>query len=477
MKFPIPLRAVLILVFGLATGANAGDDLPWKAAAASAVITPDEPVWMGGYAARRGPSEGVLEDIHAKVLALEDETGGRFAILTLDLIGVPRELRARVARDAAERLDLAPERLLVNASHTHCGPMVRVYRPLGGGDPHAVYGRIPEDEERQRVEQTLAYQQFVARTSGELLEKCFAELRPASLSWSHARCGFAMNRRTPTESGGWRNAPNPDAPVDHEVPVLQVRGADDELRAVLFGYACHATTQSIMQINGDWPGRAQSLFEEEHPGTVALFLNGASGDQNPYPRRFPAYLERHGRSMATAIEAALEARPRPVTSPIRAALDHCEIGYRLPSRREVERKAKSDDRYDARHGRFLLEAWEANGSLPTHYPVPVQVVRFGDSLTLVAMGGEVVVDYALRLKRELGEKAGGAPVWFAGYSNDVMGYIPSRRVLEEGGYEGEVAMRYVRSTLHPGPWQPHIEERLVGAVHELYDSLAVDDAP
>lgn len=86
----------------------------------------------------------------------------------------------------------------------------------------------------------------------------------------------------------------------------------------------------------------------------------------------------------------------------------------------------------------------------------------------MAMGGEVVVDYSLRLKKELA----GPAVWVAGYSNDVMGYIPSRRVLEEGGYEAGGAMLY--SPTHPGPWAPALEEQIVGTIHELHRRLQAD---
>ncbi|MCB1077577.1 MAG: hypothetical protein KDM64_07095, partial [Verrucomicrobiae bacterium] len=293
------------------------------------------------------------------------------------------------------------------------------------------------------------------------------------LIWSHARSGFAMNRRTPAGQADWKNFPNPDAPVDHDVPVLQVRSGDGkELKTVLFGYACHATVLGLMEISGDWPGFAQQYFEEDHPGAVAMFLNGCSGDQNPYPRRLLHYAEGHGRSMATAIEAAIETEGKPLSGPIRAAIAWPEIPYQEPPSREVlEATRQGKDRYDASHAALLLDTLDATGGLPKSYPVPVQVLRFGDGLNLVAIGGEVVVDYSLRLKRELGELGGGAPVWVAGYSNDVMTYIPSRRVLDEGGYEGGGAMRYSMSIVHPAPWDPSIEDRLVGKAIELFNGL------
>jgi hypothetical protein len=96
----------------------------------------------------------------------------------------------------------------------------------------------------------------------------------------------------------------------------------------------------------------------------------------------------------------------------------------------------------------------------------VQVIHFGNEIVFVALGGETCVEYSLRVKMEL---AGSAAVWVAGYSNDVMAYIPSRRVRIEGGYEGESSMRYY--SIHPGPWAPTLEEKIIGKVHELHRSL------
>src|SRR5262249_35203995 len=114
--------------------------------------------------------------------------------------------------------------------------------------------------------------------------------------------------------------------------------------------------------------------------------------------------------------------------------------------------------------RLLLHRIEKDGSLSGTYPYPVQTWRLGDDLTWVALGGEVVVDYSLRLKRELGRDA----TWVAGYTNDVMAYIPSLCVLKEGGYEGATAMIYYGQ---PTVWSPRVEESIVAAVREQVEKL------
>ena len=103
-------------------------------------------MWMAGYAARKGPSEGKVHDLWAKALVLEDGQGGRFVLVAVDLIGIPRPTRDWMEKQVEERFKLPPERLLLNASHTHCGPVVRETRYSIYGN--TLYGLSPVFELR-----------------------------------------------------------------------------------------------------------------------------------------------------------------------------------------------------------------------------------------------------------------------------------------------------------------------------------------
>ncbi|HPM82465.1 MAG TPA: neutral/alkaline non-lysosomal ceramidase N-terminal domain-containing protein [Candidatus Anammoximicrobium sp.] len=396
---------VIVPVFCARAGEATKDEAPeWKAGVAAAVITPKMPLPMAGYAGRKEPAEGTEQELFAKALAIQDRDGNRVVFLTMDLIGVIERLRTAVAEQVQQKYQLPPHALLMNASHTHCGP---------------AYGRDEAKEYFESLTQALV----------DIVGKSLDGLEPAALSYCYARCGFAMNRRTPTEAG-YRNHPNPDGPVDHTVPVLRVARADGTLRAVLFGYACHNTTMGFRKWLGDYAGYAQEYFEQDHPGVTASFLMGCGADQNPYPRSELPYAQKHGRSLATAVEAALEVgqrtplHQRPLHGPLRSALE------------PVALESVAEGRPD--------------------FPYPVQVVRFGNDLAVIALASEVVVDYSLRLKREL-TKPDGPAIWVAGYSNVYNDYVASQRVLEEGGYEASNT-----------PWKPSLEERIVGKVHELF---------
>ena len=313
------------------------------------------------------------------------------------------ELRSAVVEQLSEKYNLPPQAVLMNASHTHCGP---------------AYGR---DDAKDYFDELVTK---IVRVVGESIDR----MQPATLSYSVARASVAMNRRTPSATG-YVNHPHPSGPVDHAVPVLSVRNSDGDLQAIVFGYACHNTTMGFLKWYGDYAGYAQEYLEADHPGVTALFMMGCGGDQNPYPRSELKYAKHHGRTLATAVEAALEVNQRTlrhqrsVSGPLQFALETVDLKFAVKDRPD--------------------------------FPYPVQVIRLGDDVLLIALGTEVVVDYSLRLKAELSRPEGPA-VWVAGYSNVYSGYIPSRRVLLEGGYEAQSR-----------PWHPDLEERIVQKVHDI----------
>lgn len=432
----------------------------WKAGVASEVVTPTEPMWMAGYASRNRPCAEKVHDLFVKALAMENSNGKRLVVVTSDLISVPRPIRDALEKVVAKTHNLPPEGLMINCSHTHCGPEIRTTRWSLDGLP-------PE-----RLAAATKYVDFLQAKLAKVVGDALADMQPAHVSYCRAKCGFAMNRRTPSITG-FRNSPNPDGPVDHDVPVLRVDSPEGKLRAVLFGYACHNTTLGFYKFCGDYAGFAQQYLETAHPDVTALFMQGCGGDQNPYPRRTQLLAEQHGRSLANAVEAALLTPAKRLKGPLHAAYGMATVKYQTPpTKDELLERAKSKNKYDRRHAERLLKQLETEGKIRQQYDCPVQVVRFGNDLTLVALPGETVVDYSLRLKSELTGAGGNTPaVWVAGYSNDVFAYIPSRRVLLEGGYEAGGAMRYMTTVLQPGPFTQTVEEKIISKVHELNRGL------
>jgi len=254
------------------------------------------------------------------------------------------------------------------------------------------------------------------------------------------------------------------------LPVLSVRAPDGRLRAIVFGYACHATVLGLMQWSGDWPGFAQVEIEKNHPEAIALFWAGCGADQNPIPRRTVELAEEYGRQIAVGVNTALGSPMPKVTGSLKSAYREIDLAFdRVMTKADVESDLKSDNVFLVRRAQWLMNVIAREGDLSPSYPYPVQMWGIGDNVQMTFLGGEVVVDYSLRLSAELP----GRSNWIAGYSNDVLAYIPSKRVLLEGGYEGESAMIYYGL---PSKWSTDVEEHIVRTAQELSSQLTTSDS-
>ena len=438
------ILAISLVISGGQVPAAESVDAGWKAGVAKAKITPEQPLWLSGYGSRDRPSEGTRVDLWVKALALQDAGGRKALLITLDLVGIDRGISVAVCSRLIKRHGLERGQILLSTSHTHTGPVV-------GENLRAMYFFPPGMW--QRVEAyTKQLQEKIVTTAGE----AFGRLEPARLAWGSGTAGIGVNRRNNTEADvpKLRAGGKLKGPVDHDVPVLSVHDGEGRLVAAAFGYACHATVLSDYKWSGDYPGYAQVFFEQAHPGAVGLFWAGCGADVNPLPRREVELAEKYGRELAAAVDATLVGEMKPLAARLDSVYREIDLPFeKIPTRAEIEANLKSENRYDQGRARVQLRRLKKDSRLAPTYPYPVATWRLGDELTFVSLGGEVVVDYALRLKRELGQAT-----WVAGYSHDVMAYIPSLRVWNEGGYEGGGAMLYYGL---PSRWDSTVEQQVI----------------
>ncbi len=421
----------------------------FKAGVGQSDITPTEPIWLAGYAGRTKPSEGVDQHIFAKALALQDPAGAVTLIITADTIGTPRWFNDALAERIEKELKVPRERFLFACSHSHTTPVVHGCLK----DMYGLEGKTAEVVEN--------YAKFFLQKSFEAAQASLQNMEEVKLSYATSECSIMGNRRQFGPKGPGFGI-NPNGLVDHEVPVLRVEHPDGSLKAVLFGCACHNTTPGqAYEISGDRSGYAQADLEQTYPGATALFITGCGADANPNPRGTMVLARAHGLELAGAVARALSEPGRPVTGEIKAAFDRVSLPLdKLPDASYYEAKATEKQPATQRYARRHLGLLAHGDPLMTHYDAPVQVLRFGDTFTLVAMSGEVVVDYAYRVRREMPDER----VWASGYCNDVFAYVPSMRILTEGGYEADSSLIYYGL---PTRFAPAVEDVLVGKVLEL----------
>lgn len=440
---------VALVWFGILAGLIMSPNLEagWKAGVAKRKITPVEPMWMSGYAGRNHPATGTLTELWAKALVLEDEAGTRAVLITLDLVGIDRQTSQGICQKIQEKHQLPREAIAICTSHTHTGPVV-------GTNLMSMYREKLSEKHKHLI---VDYTKTLTKNVTGVVDEAMKKVASAEVAYGMGRATFAVNRRNNREPDVpmLREKGALKGPVDHEVPVLTVRDAEGKLTAIVCGYACHATVLSFYEWSGDWPGFAQIEIEKDYPSAIALFWAGCGADQNPLPRRTVELAKKYGRQLADSVKDVVDGEMKTLASKLQLHYKEIDLPLgELPSEDQLQKDTESANEYIAARANLLLEQLEKAGQLDSTYPYPVQLWEVGNAVDFAILGGEVVVDYSLRLKTEWPSQQ----LWVAGYANDVMAYIPSRRVLKEGGYEGASSMIYYGL---PTVWSPKVEDMIV----------------
>lgn len=437
-----------IACMGLCTASSAFG--AWQAGAAKMDITPKEPVPLAGYGGKTRMSERVEHPIWVKALALRDDSGATSVLVTADLVGLSTKMVDRIAGHAREKQGIPRERLILNTSHNHSCPVTEDVLWL-------YYDFTPEEAAARDRYTAMVYAKY-----DEVISAAISRLAPAGLAFDQGLAGVAVNRRRSRgpESRGFGGQ------VDQDVPVMTVKAGND-LKAIVFGYSCHTTALGGLSVNGDYAGFAQLELEKSFPGSVAMFVQNCGGDANPLPRIRGKDVEatelasKYGEILAESVRQVIAGTMKPLSGPVQVALGGTELllqpGIPLD---ELRRRVPKLSGMPKREFEHFIRQYETLGAPPDRVTYPVQVWRFGPGLTLIALTGETVVDYSLKFKAAYGWNS----TWVCGYNNDLLSYVPSLRVLREGGYEGVSGMFEYG---HRAPYTETVEDRITQAVDAL----------
>lgn len=452
MKIKIILLGIMLFGFVHVDQARASSsEFEWKIGVAKTDITPQENMWMAGYGNRDKISEGIVHPIWAKCLVFEDQFGEKAVLITTDLLGMPKGLTEELKEKLKSRFSTSKSQVLINSSHTHTGPVL----------DNSLFDIYPLNS--IEVEKIAHYSEWLMDELVQLVEDAFSDLEPAKLYSENGISRVQVNRRNNVEAD-IDKLTELKGPNDFSVPVLKAETLSGEIKAIAFGYACHPTVLGTYEWSGDYPGFAQIELERIYPGVVAMFFQGAGGDQNPLPRRTVALAKQYGKSLAASVERVLEEEMKALSAIFSASYEEISLPFEKgPSIADLEKVKKDNSGYINRWASRLKVELESGNKLQESYDYyPIQTWTLGDQ-QLVALGGEVTVEYAIKLKELLGRD-----LFVLGYSNDVMNYIPSERILEEGGYEGHLSHMVYGL---PNKWARGIEDKIISTAVKLTKGL------
>ncbi|MFM7516681.1 MAG: neutral/alkaline non-lysosomal ceramidase N-terminal domain-containing protein, partial [Pirellula sp.] len=452
------------------TQANAAST--WLVGATKVDITPDEPVRLSGYASRLIPSDGIEDRLSARALILSPQNPqtqppaeglhpDSLVIVSIDAIGISAVMTEKILDKVLPTLKIPRSRIVFCTTHSHTAPHLDGLIPNLFGVPMA-------DAEQQAMLRTT--QMNIDRIAQVILD-AKKTLQPGTVDYGLGRAGFAINRRMLKDKQWVGIGTVDEGPVDRNVRVLRVRDNAGKLVAVSYQYACHSTSTSENKISGDWGGISAGIIEEKNPGCIALPIIGCGADANPNPRGSFTLARKHGAEMAESVQTVLGNELKPLPKPTNAAFVLVALASERPNKQKLDAMQKSSSAHERNFANTWLELLSRKDRIPETYPAPVHLWSFGKDLAWVFMGGEVVVDYQIRLEKELSQFDN---VWVAGYVDDVFAYVASERVRGEGGYEVDGSMLYYGQ---PGRWESGSEEKIVDRVLQMTKQQRLADEP
>ncbi|MCH9656026.1 MAG: neutral/alkaline non-lysosomal ceramidase N-terminal domain-containing protein [Planctomycetes bacterium] len=418
-------------------------------------ITPEVPLRLSGYGNRAVVYEGVDEPIYIRAVAIKTPDQKICSLVSLDSIGFAGAFVDRISQQLKKQYGMSRDQLVICSTHSHTTP-----QPVEGLSN--IFSTPMTDAEKQASQK---YWDSVETRILQTIGKAIQDLRPGKMSIVTGKVSFAQNRRV-LKNGKWTGfGVNPKGPVDHSLPLIRITDTSGELRGLLFNYACHCTTfgSDYNRLNGDWAGYAAKYIEEQHDDIVAICTIGCGADQNPIRGEKDVAKDLaigHGRAIAVEVARLLKQPMQEVTEDLKTDFGVADLPFDRPSEMALKKSLESSRPQVKQHAKNMLAIYKENGQLPESYSAPVQVWKFGNQLTMIFLGGEVVVDYVLRLKKEIKSDS----VWVTAYANDIFGYVASERMRDEGGYEYDFSMIYYNQ---PGPWDKGTEELLMRRIHEL----------
>jgi len=401
---------------------------------------------MAGYGFRTKPCESISEDIYVRVHV--HRCGEKTLVyIYADLAEWDNLVVSSARRMMLDKYGLKEDDLVFMASHTHCGPVV--------GHDSLLNNETQEDP---------AYTAFVLEQTVNAVGLALQELVPVTMTRYNGVCRQNVFRRI-YENGQVIMAPNYDVPADRNLTVLVLRDGENNVRGIMVHYPCHANLAKGYSIHGDYPGAALRLLDEAYPGSLAIFMQGCTGDLRPNSvcgdSFVPASYEEvvgFAQRFVDTCRNTMEGRGIPVGETLRVMTE--KVALPLENTRtdaELQNLVEKGGDFDRLWAAKVLE--RGNHAFEV---LELNLIRYGAGLSIYTLNGEVVQSYA-RYARMLDRDAISVA-----YANGMIGYLPSAQEIVEGGYEPKESAPYFGLA---GTYTTEIDRMIRSAMEKLHTTF------
>jgi hypothetical protein len=383
---------------------------------------------MAGYGSRVKPNTGIYDQLYTMGLLLDDGKN-KVLIITIDVCMIDRPFTSGIKELIKAKFQLNEENIIIHAIHTHAGPFTILSRIEKGTTDY---------------EHVARYRKLLEEKIMICTGKCMSSLKEGYMEIGTGETYIGMSRRQKMPDG-IRIGPNPGEEIDRLSYALTIKNMEGKEEVVLFSCPCHPVVlyPRNMCISADFPGAARTEIEKKFPGAAAIFLQGSGADINPavlvaddeYRDTYYSDVLLTGRILANDIYNIIQKGMQKLELSIEAVTDTIILPLNGGQPARELRPEESD----------VIQG-----------EIQATVVKLSDDFRIIGLDGEICNQVGVHI-REL-FKDGYTMV--LGYVGGWVGYIPTAKILQEGGYES-------RCTEFVQPYAMDVEETLLAQLKEL----------
>jgi neutral ceramidase len=458
------MKKVLFLLITAAAFASQArpDERPWSVGYAEADITPEpRQVQMSGFGRERYAS-GTLAPLLTQVVVFRDGEDNTGVLIAADILDFDRVMVEAIRWAIKFKYGIPAQNIMLAASHTHWGPAVRFHMGYSLGAPNVWYMDLLEKKILACVDAALK------NLSAAKIEYGWIDFR-----------GIGCNRRLPVD-GKITWGPYKEGSFDGHTPIIRIGRDEKPKQLLIVGHACHPTSSgTIQKWSPDYPGAMRDCLAANLRDTKAVFVQGCGGDakivhEDPNSGKLvfsssPERAKAAGQKLAGAVLKYLETEQMvPLNGRLVCSLKTGQISYgKRWSQEEIERLAYPEPKKNGQRNSW--QTWTARQSLalPDHsesFRYDVQIWKLGDKLTVFGMEGEICSPWGPMLRSMVPTEQ----AMVIGYANSTGSYIPDKRIVREGGYEGLTSQH---AYFLPAPFTENIDTEIKQIVTQALNAV------
>lgn len=391
-------------------------------------ITPTDPIQLAGFAHRTQQATKVAQKLYVKTFMLQND-GKIILIIVADLIWWDDKFVSRLQNVITNKFQIPKNQICFHATHNHSGP------------------QTSSKFSQQLGKLSKFYLSFIKECVLLGITEAKKDKEKVSMEIRKGSSNINIYRRKKVDDN-IKMLPNSAIRTDNELTVITFNTLENKKKSVWIHYSCHPTTTDENILSSEFTGVCCERIENMYPDATVAYLQGFCGDLRPnlvqekkFYRGKVEDTVRIGEQFANEVLQIIK-KSKKVTAKGSFTCKRIVLTMRFSDKNKQHLVPAS-----------LEVEWSqlVKKNLSDGYELIFQYIQLSDQISFMACNAELVQAYSFFIKKL---KKNLLPL---GYSNGMVGYIPTSEQLKEGGYEAVQSLFYFG---YPSTMETEMEDEI-----------------